>query len=199
MNYAPWRRAYKHALKTNGDEDWRLADQLLIELSSRCPRSIRDIHKLLTLARIRSGYDPENPGIDGDPSEVWVHHIVAQTCNRLRGTEAIYSSPTSPPIIMHAIDADGRLLFVTEAWCKVMGYHPEEVLGTRSIDLLTDASQRLAFEHHYPMIEEQGPAGAVAYDFISKSGKVIPTSIAATIERDEGGRRLRTIANIQII
>lgn len=115
MNYASWRGALSRALKSNDDDDWRLADQLLIGLASRCPWSIRDIHKLLTLARIRSGYDPEDPEIDGDPSEVWVHHIVAQTCRRLRGTEAIYSSPASPPIIMHAIDAEGRLLSVTEA------------------------------------------------------------------------------------
>ena len=198
MDSAPWRRAYTHALETNEDGDWHLADKLLIELAAGSPRSMPDLHELLTLALTRAGHDPENPEIVGDASDVWQDHIIAEACRRLQGTEGIYSVDASPPTIMYTVDPEARFLSVTEGWCDMMGYRPDEALGQCSLAMLTDESHRLANELHIPKLLEEGSIGGIDSEVVSKSGTVIPLVGSAMIERDKSGKHLRSIVSFQL-
>ncbi|MEM9139615.1 MAG: PAS domain S-box protein [Pseudomonadota bacterium] len=48
------------------------------------------------------------------------------------------------PILMHSIDADGVLVKVSRFWADKLGYPPEEMLGRRSVEFLTEPSRRYA-------------------------------------------------------
>ena len=46
------------------------------------------------------------------------------------------------PVMLHSIDAEGRLVSVSEAWLKRLGYARNEVLGRKSVEFLTPQSAR---------------------------------------------------------
>src|SRR5690554_5833697 len=46
------------------------------------------------------------------------------------------------PVMMHCMDADGRITSVSDLWLATLGYRRDEVIGRRSTDFLTEASRR---------------------------------------------------------
>ena len=42
------------------------------------------------------------------------------------------------PVMLHAIDAGGRVVSVSNRWLEVLGYTRDEVIGRKSTDFLTD-------------------------------------------------------------
>lgn len=48
------------------------------------------------------------------------------------------------PAMMHSIDAEGRIVTVSQKWLDVLGYSEEEVLGRRSTEFMTEESCRHA-------------------------------------------------------
>ncbi|MEO1688278.1 MAG: PAS domain S-box protein, partial [Pseudomonadota bacterium] len=46
------------------------------------------------------------------------------------------------PILMHSIDAEGRLINVSRYWAGLLGYTREEMIGRRSSEFLTEESRR---------------------------------------------------------
>ena len=45
------------------------------------------------------------------------------------------------PVMLHSIDAEGRLLSVSDRWLQRLGYTADEVLGRPSVEFLTEESQ----------------------------------------------------------
>src|SRR6202007_2431249 len=48
------------------------------------------------------------------------------------------------PAMLHSIDAEGRLVSVSDLWLSTLGYTREEVIGRPSVDFLTPASREFA-------------------------------------------------------
>lgn len=98
------------------------------------------------------------------------------------------------PVMMHAIDAEGRIEMVSNLWLAALGYTREEVLGRPSTDFLTEESARYAREVILPDFFVTGVCTDVPYQFVTKSGQTRDIRLSATAERDEEGRFVRSRA-----
>ena len=98
------------------------------------------------------------------------------------------------PAMLHSIDAEGRLLSVSDYWLKKMGYSRDEVLGRRSVEFLTPDSRALAETSFLPEFFRTGHVLNVPYELITKGGEIINVLLTASAERDRNGDILRSLA-----
>ncbi len=101
------------------------------------------------------------------------------------------------PAMLHSIDAEGRLLTVSDAWLSRLGYTREEVLGRPSVEFLTEASRRRAIEEVLPGFFVTGRCDEVSYQMLTRQGETIDVQLSAILERDHTGAPLRSMAVIQ--
>jgi len=101
------------------------------------------------------------------------------------------------PAVMHSIDAEGRLLDVSDRWLELMRYRREEVIGRRSSDFLTPDSQVFARDVVLPAFFRNGACDRVAYQFIRSDGQVLDILLSARLERDERGAPMRSLAVLE--
>jgi PAS domain S-box-containing protein len=101
------------------------------------------------------------------------------------------------PALLHSIDAEGRLIEVSDAWLAHLGYQRAEVLGRKSSDFLTPDSQRRAREEVLPAFFRNGHCSDVEYQFIRKDGRIVDMLLSATLERHADGRPARSLAVLQ--
>ncbi len=98
------------------------------------------------------------------------------------------------PVMMHSIDREGRLLRVSRFWAESLGYEPEEMVGRKSVDFLTDDSRRKAVEEVLPSFMATHHCHNIRYDFVRKSGEILPVLLSATAQFDDEGQMLRSLA-----
>lgn len=112
------------------------------------------------------------------------------------GDAAIDALFESAPVMLHSIDADGRLVRVSRFWADALGYAPEEMLGRRSTEFLTEASRAYALETVLPMFWAQGKVHSVSYEFLRKDGTVLPVLMSAVAHPGEDRRHSFSLAVI---
>ncbi|WP_342380605.1 PAS domain S-box protein [Myxococcus stipitatus] len=100
----------------------------------------------------------------------------------------------STPVMMHSIDAQGRLVSVSDCWLSTLGYSREEVIGRDSVEFLTEASARFAREQVLPAFFATGVCRDVPYQLVKKNGERIDVLLSAIAERDASGRWVRSLA-----
>lgn len=98
------------------------------------------------------------------------------------------------PVLMHSIDADGYLVKVSRYWAELLGYRRSEMLGRKSTDFLTEGSRKRAIEDVLPSFKRTGKLHNMEYDFVTKSGEILPVRMSATSELDRNGNILRSLA-----
>lgn len=107
--------------------------------------------------------------------------------------------PECLPAMMHSIDAQGAIVWVSDRWLEVMGYERGQVLGRTSTDFLTEESRRLATEMNLPGFFRSGFCTDVPYQMVTASGEVLDVLLSATAEMDADGRVLRSLAVVNNI
>lgn len=103
------------------------------------------------------------------------------------------------PAILHSIDAQGRIVAVSDRWLKWLGYERHEVLGRPSTDFLTEESRRSAAMIHLPEFFQKGFAEDVPCHFLKRSGEIADTLLSATSVTDSEGRFVRSLSYIRDI
>jgi PAS domain S-box-containing protein len=98
------------------------------------------------------------------------------------------------PVMMHSIDQEGRLVSVSDFWLQSLGYRRDEVIGHKSTEFLTPASQKYAEEVVLPAYFETGKCQDVPYQFIRRDGTVVDVLLSAIAEHDAEGRVIRSLA-----
>lgn len=101
------------------------------------------------------------------------------------------------PAMLQSIDAEGRLLSVSDAWLAHLGYAREEVIGRRSVDFLSPESRRFALEQVLPAFFRDGRNHGVPYQMVRRDGSLIDVRLSSVLERDADGRPLRSMAVIE--
>ena len=117
---------------------------------------------------------------------------LATTRRRLQSIEiserhfhALYNTT---PVMMQAIDKDGRLISVSDHWLKVLGYEREEVIGQNVGGFLAEQSRRLALQVNIPLIMEGGIPQVVEYTWVKKNGETVDVLLSAVSDRDSEGK-----------
>ncbi|GLR13661.1 hypothetical protein GCM10007907_24510 [Chitinimonas prasina] len=98
------------------------------------------------------------------------------------------------PVMMHSLDTDGRLVSVSDTWLAKLGYRREEVLGRKSIEFLTPASQKHALEVVLPQFNRDGYVENAEYQMLCRNGSVIDVRLSGIWELDSNDQRIRTLA-----
>lgn len=101
------------------------------------------------------------------------------------------------PAMMHSIDAQGRLLAVSDTWLSKLGYTRPEVMGRASIDFLTPDSRAHAQQVVLPAFFRTGRCDNVPYQMMCKDGRVLDVRLSAVLVLDEQGRPERSLAVVE--
>lgn len=99
------------------------------------------------------------------------------------------------PVMLHSIDAKGRLISVSDYWLKKLGYERDEVLGRPSTDFLTEASRQYAQDVLKDYFQT-GTCTEIPYQMVCKNGQIIDVLLSAIADRDESGTIIRSLAVI---
>jgi len=103
----------------------------------------------------------------------------------------------STPTMLHSIDAQGRLLFVSDTWLHKLGYTRDEVIGRLSSSFLTPSSREYATTVVMPDFFRNGRCDDIKYQMIRKDGSIMDAQLSAVLERDAQGQPLHSVAVIQ--
>lgn len=108
--------------------------------------------------------------------------------------EALYRKT---PAMMHELDAQGRITRVSDLWLERLGYQREQILGQRSLNLLTEASRVYAEHEVIPRLLQTGECRQVPYQIRTATGEVRDVLISARVETDAQGRLLRSMSVLE--
>ena len=100
------------------------------------------------------------------------------------------------PVMMHSIDATGKLVRVNRRWCRRLGYKKAEVLGQRAVDFLTEESRDRALRETLPLFWRVGSARSVGYQMVRKDGRIVDVLLDAELVR-AGPEKLFTLATLR--
>jgi diguanylate cyclase (GGDEF)-like protein/PAS domain S-box-containing protein len=101
------------------------------------------------------------------------------------------------PGIIHSIDAQGRLVYVSDMWLNTFGYTRADVVGRFWVEFLTPASRDYALQHVLPTLLRKGHCEAIEYQVRSKNGQVIDIVLSSIFEYDEIGQPLLSLTVLE--
>ena len=112
----------------------------------------------------------------------------------LQQSEALYQFYRQTPVMLHAIDTQGRLVHVSDYWLEKMEYHRQEVLGQPASAFLTESSRRYVQAVTMPSLFRTGAVQNVPYEFVKKNGDVMEVELSAVVEWDANGHPIHGLA-----
>ncbi len=98
------------------------------------------------------------------------------------------------PAMLHSMNREGRVAYVSDTWCEKLGYTREEVLGRSILDFLTKDSIVTALELSWPRFYATGFVEDIPYRFVTKDGQILDILLSAKAERDADGAIARSLA-----
>lgn len=116
----------------------------------------------------------------------------------LQPSEAHYRALyTKTPAILHSINREGDLLYVSQRWLDTFGYERHEVIGRKSVEFLTPASRTYAKNIVLPEFFRTGTVENIPYQFVKKNGEIVDILLSSTAEYDEQGQIKQSLAILQ--
>lgn len=97
------------------------------------------------------------------------------------------------PIMMHAIDDQGRIVEVNRCWLERMGYPIERVLGRNITEFLTTPSV-IRFQSDLTDFRRLDHFTELPREFVTARGEIIEAEVEGRIIKDTNGRMVRAIA-----
>ncbi len=102
------------------------------------------------------------------------------------------------PVMLHSIDASGRLLSVNARWLETLGYQASEVIGRPLGDFIAGPS-RPVFEATLPRLLKDGRVTDLSCQMVARDGRVLDVLVSSVGEFDASGRFVRSLAAIKDI
>lgn len=100
------------------------------------------------------------------------------------------------PIMAHAIDANGRLLGVSDIWLNTLGYSRKEIVQRKLVDFLADESRLYTGEVMLPALTANESIDNVQFRFLKKDRTTLDGLISARSYVDENNKVLCSCATI---
>ena len=100
------------------------------------------------------------------------------------------------PAMLHTVDAQGRVIHVSDRWLAKLGYTREEVLGRLITDFMGPQTRAQLDAAKLETVIANGDLDNAPRDLLTKSGEIIEVQLSATADRDATGavRRLLVAA-----
>ncbi len=93
----------------------------------------------------------------------------------------------STPAMLHTLDAEGRILTVTDHWLKKLGYRREEVVGRTVTDFYSRADRERLENSSLQEVISRGDFNNVERQMLTRSGKTLDIVMSAISHRDTRG------------
>ena len=170
--------------------DWRSVDRLAIKVSKQ--GFTGNLAPALRLAILRRRGTTGLPIDDGDAKETWIDHFLQAVWDAVRDLESDRSAFLNLPFATHSLGRDNKIIAVSKKWCDLLGYCVDEIIGRRSFEFMDDESRNLAISR-LPKFWETGIA-RTRYNFVHKTGRLVPVILSGTAEFDTEGVPLRSFA-----
>lgn len=148
---------------------------------------IRWIEDRTTVVRDAAGRKQHHQGILVDITE----RRIAEEA--LRKSEEKYRriiETTGQGVVM--MDGDFTIVDVNDAYCRMLGYSRDELIGRSPFDLATDAFRRFMETNRERLLASE--VRKFEGDLVTKSGSVVPVLIHGNTLRDDRGARLGNVA-----
>ncbi|MDX6749797.1 EAL domain-containing protein [Geminicoccaceae bacterium 1502E] len=91
------------------------------------------------------------------------------------------------PAMLLSVDAQYRLVAVSDHWLARMGYARDEVLGRPIMAFVTEASFARNRDKILDTLREDGAVRGVECEFLRKDGRIVEVVLSTVAERDEEG------------
>jgi len=98
------------------------------------------------------------------------------------------------PMMVHVMDAEGRIQSANEATAMLLGYPVEALVGTQALALLTEDSREKFVRDILPEFLRDGHFSNVDVRFRTRSGGTVDCLMSAIGHRDAQGRIERSVA-----
>ncbi|MBW8846256.1 MAG: PAS domain S-box protein [Burkholderiales bacterium] len=129
--------------------------------------------------------------------DVTEHHRAAVELDHNRQRlRALYEST---PALMHSVDAEGRVLSVSDRWLERLGYRREQVIGRAMDDFMTPESSQQVRDVHRPAMWRDGHVDDCPVQLICADGRLRDVLVSAVAEYDADGQPLRALALVDDI
>jgi PAS domain S-box-containing protein len=103
------------------------------------------------------------------------------------------------PTMLHSIDAQGRMLSVSDLWLAKLGYRREDVLGRASSDFLAPESRERSRGVVLPALFRHGRCDNVHYQLVRADGSLMDVLLSSVLQRDASGHALRSLSVMEDI
>ncbi|MEO7335950.1 MAG: PAS domain-containing protein [Caldimonas sp.] len=123
-----------------------------------------------------------------------VQALLAQVTESEDRLRSLYETT---PAMLHAVDLEGRLVVVSDAWLAKLGYARFDVLGRLSVDFFTEASRQHVLPEALPALMDKGRQDNLELQMVTRAGDVIDVLLSANVERSLDGTPLRVVAGLQ--
>jgi len=114
--------------------------------------------------------------------------LFVEMSNRSRAERRYQALYQSTPAMLHTIDGQGRIKYVSDHWLEKMGYAREDVIGRSIIDFMSSASQESVLGDGLQNLIEAGNTKNVPRQMLTSSGDVMDVLMSASTERDQRDR-----------
>jgi diguanylate cyclase (GGDEF)-like protein/PAS domain S-box-containing protein len=99
--------------------------------------------------------------------------------------------------MLHSVDAEGRIVAVSQRWLERLGYPADEVVGRRATEFLDETSRRRVLQEVWPGFVRTGELRDIELRMVSRDGQPVDVLLSATGERDDRGRLVRSLAIVE--
>ncbi len=91
------------------------------------------------------------------------------------------------PVMMKAVDGQGRIIDMNEAYVNTLGYSREEMMGRPSVDFLTEESRNYVINVVTPEVERTGEMKHIEVRMVTKSGDIIDAELSVAAQFNDDG------------
>jgi len=124
-------------------------------------------------------------GQEGDPLRTVV--VYTELGQQARIEQRYRELYRATPAMLHTVDADGRILHVSNRWLKKLGYRREEVVGKLITDFMGPEFQATLGGDRLRDVIAQGELENEPRTYITKSGEIVEVQLSASADRDATG------------
>ncbi|KQU49928.1 sensor histidine kinase [Bosea sp. Leaf344] len=100
------------------------------------------------------------------------------------------------PLPLHALDHEGRIEQVSDAWAELLGYHREAVIGRPLSDFMTEDSALRRVEAEWPRLIAHGELQGSEHRLVSSTGSVLDVLLSERVEQYERGEFARVLGGL---
>ncbi len=98
------------------------------------------------------------------------------------------------PAMLHSMDRDGSLLYISQSWLDTLGYNRNEVIGKDFFAFVVDENIQELRIKHFQRLNELGEIRDINYQLRQASGSAIEVSLSEVAQRDFDGHLTESLA-----